>query len=395
MVGCDLITNVPLDAMMETFRLHLPACVTLMAEPVTTESQASGVAASTTISSSSSKMDHTDAIFVGLDATNETIVYLKSADDCNGKFNVRMGVLNQYSTLNIYSTLKDVHAYIFNKWVMDLIVQKPKMSSLREDVLPYLVRLQTSPGMVDLDHVEKLLINSVPKDSLMFAMSDENKLSLADTAGMLSDRFSALSSSLESRHDVTDTEDLVDTDEEADNVDEIGSFSSTMRLPLAQQKSMMRCIVYVPAFATPAKYCVRANNVPAYVDMNRHFMRTADNRVSNTAEINPKTQVGPDSMVGEGTKIDERSSVKKSVIGSHCSIGRNVKVVNSIVMDYVILADGVKLDGCIVCHGATIKEKSALKDCEVSAYFVVDTGVNAKAEHFVESRSMSTDDENY
>jgi translation initiation factor eIF-2B subunit gamma len=49
--------------------------------------------------------------------------------------------------------------------------------------------------------------------------------------------------------------------------------------------------------------------------------------------------VGPDSLVGEGTRVDERCSVKHSVIGAHCQIGKNVKIVNSILMDNVSLGD--------------------------------------------------------
>lgn len=58
-----------------------------------------------------------------------------------------------------------------------------------------------------------------------------------------------------------------------------------------------------------------------------------------TAEIAPRTQVGNDSVVGEYTKIDERSSVKKSCVGAHCVIGKNVKIANSVIMDHVVIHD--------------------------------------------------------
>lgn len=50
-------------------------------------------------------------------------------------------------------------------------------------------------------------------------------------------------------------------------------------------------------------------------------------------------QIGPDSMIGEGSKMGERCSVKKSVIGSHCTIGKNVQISRSIIMDYVVIED--------------------------------------------------------
>lgn len=62
-------------------------------------------------------------------------------------------------------------------------------------------------------------------------------------------------------------------------------------------------------------------------------------RIPATAEVAPKTQVGNDSIIGEHTKIDERSSVKKSSVGAHCVIGKNVKIANSVIMDFVVIGD--------------------------------------------------------
>ena len=37
-----------------------------------------------------------------------------------------------------------------------------------------------------------------------------------------------------------------------------------------------------------------------------------------------------------------------SVIGRHCIIGRNVKIVGSILLDHCVVEDGAKLDGCVL-----------------------------------------------
>ena len=45
-------------------------------------------------------------------------------------------------------------------------------------------------------------------------------------------------------------------------------------------------------------------------------------------------------MVGHTTKVGERTSVKKSVIGRHCVIGKMVKVVGCVILDHCVIADG-------------------------------------------------------
>lgn len=38
--------------------------------------------------------------------------------------------------------------------------------------------------------------------------------------------------------------------------------------------------------------------------------------------------------------MGERSNVKKSVVGRHCVIGRNVKILGCVIMDFVTIGDG-------------------------------------------------------
>lgn len=97
-----------------------------------------------------------------------------------------------------------------------------------------------------------------------------------------------------------------------------------------------------------------------------------------------QTQVGADSLIGEDTKIGDRSSVKKSTIGAHCTIGKNVKIVNSIIMDHAVLEDNVKIEGCILCSGSKVCEKSTLKDCEVGGGFRVEKDTNSRNEQLVD-----------
>ena len=51
-------------------------------------------------------------------------------------------------------------------------------------------------------------------------------------------------------------------------------------------------------------------------------------------------QVGTDCMVGERTTIEEKSSIKRSVIGRDCKIGAGVRISNCVVMDKVVIENG-------------------------------------------------------
>jgi translation initiation factor eIF-2B subunit gamma len=61
---------------------------------------------------------------------------------------------------------------------------------------------------------------------------------------------------------------------------------------------------------------------------------------ASISNIDPKAQVSADSLVAATSRIGERTSIKKSLIGRHCVIGKNVRLSNAIVWDFVNIADG-------------------------------------------------------
>jgi translation initiation factor eIF-2B subunit gamma len=56
--------------------------------------------------------------------------------------------------------------------------------------------------------------------------------------------------------------------------------------------------------------------------------------------IDQKTQGSTDSIIGESTQISERTTIKKSLIGRHCIIGKMVKINSCILLDHCVIEDG-------------------------------------------------------
>jgi len=128
----------------------------------------------------------------------------------------------------------------------------------------------------------------------------------------------------------------------------------------------------------------RANNLPTFLELNRHFLSQAqwvlptDNK--DRALIDPKCQISSDSIVGESTKVGERTTVKRSVIGKHCVIGRSVKIVGCVLLDHCVVEDGAKLDGSILGMNTKVGAKAELVRCVTQAGYEVDAGDTARNE---------------
>ena len=54
----------------------------------------------------------------------------------------------------------------------------------------------------------------------------------------------------------------------------------------------------------------------------------------------------------------DKCSIKRSVLGAMCKLGSNVKIINSVLMDSVIVHDGCHLQNCIVCTGAQLQARA-------------------------------------
>lgn len=53
--------------------------------------------------------------------------------------------------------------------------------------------------------------------------------------------------------------------------------------------------------------------------------------------------------------------------GLACRLGTNVKVINSVLMDGVIVGDAAHIQNSVVCPGANVQAGGTLKDCQVGS----------------------------
>ena len=80
-----------------------------------------------------------------------------------------------------------------------------------------------------------------------------------------------------------------------------------------------------------------------------------DNFVHETVTLGSKTTVATGCMLGRGSSLGDRCTIKRSVLGANCTLGANVKLINSVVMDRVTIGDGCQVQNCILCSGAHLQ----------------------------------------
>ena len=149
------------------------------------------------------------------------------------------------------------------------------------------------------------------------------------------------------------------------------------------------CGVYVGG---ERAYCMNVHSLQTYSEVSRdlanpmmakihgHTLAGKNNFVADSVELGNKSTIGGGCIVGDGTRMGEKSSIKRSVIGANCQLGNNVKVVNSVLMDGVVVEDGSHVQNCTICPNVEVQAKSSLKDCQIARNYVVPAGSDERGE---------------
>ncbi|KAI9292378.1 hypothetical protein K502DRAFT_343953 [Neoconidiobolus thromboides FSU 785] len=314
--GTSFICDVPLTNILNEHSKRLPLMTSYFYENSKIESNSS---------------EHVHPNIIGIEPNLGLWVYNKkhsSEDDLT----IKMSLLNKYPRVNFYKNLYNSDLYIFSPWILDFISNNNSLTTICDDLIPLLVKLQSRNNLNAYDDLIKCISSKPP---------------LLDPL-----------------------------------VNQYITSSGKNSEYVAQSEDKINCNIITQKTGIHGKL----DSIPSYFDLNRQFAKflSPEERIPGSVEKETTAQIGPDSVVGTGTKLSERTSIKKSIIGAHCTIGKQVKIANTIIMDHVVIEDNVKLENCIVCSNAVIMEKANLKECEVSAAIKVEKNVAKKGEAIID-----------
>ncbi|KAF8322193.1 hypothetical protein DL93DRAFT_2072048 [Clavulina sp. PMI_390] len=366
--------------------------------------------------------DGPDARLYGIDKRSNSLVYVDN-DEGEEELEIEMSLLWRYPNTHLTRRFLDSHVYIVRHVVLELINQRESLESFKEDFLPWVCKLPYRKS-----HRKKYLRNfKLPRDAQSTAINyssipfrdpyDGRKLPFSPSGsdpGLM--RLRTMPSSMAPS---TDGSDLFKSPEPSQLPSIAGSPPTLMRqfssggteihsgkglmgrggglgLGMTGNKEddgeeeegvrprLLRCGVALHRMKDG--YAGRANTIGGYFELNRQALAAA--AAANNGPVpthlaptyGPGAQISSDSQVARSARIGERTSIKKSVIGSHCMIGKNVKISGCVIMDYVEIKDGAKLDNSIISRNVLVGERAQLKDCELAPGVTVQNESSLKGE---------------
>mmetsp|Transcript_28605 Transcript_28605/g.55788 ORF Transcript_28605/g.55788 Transcript_28605/m.55788 type:complete len:441 (+) Transcript_28605:15-1337(+) len=326
-VSGDLITDVKIYHLADVHRINDATCTVLLRAPKKPAPRQQG--------GKPAKEPVGPADFVGLDEKGSRLLYFKPVADIDDKLSIPKRQLTMYPSINVTKKMLDAHLYIFSRWVLDLLEVEKDITSIKTELVPYLVN-EAQFGKKPVPGQPKIKSADMGDDCIM---------------GMPAPREAANGG-------------------------------------LGQQEGYVPVKCHV--LLLEDGYCARADTLRAFREMNfevprhghgdsvpwdRHAKSFADKTDEERKALSK--QVGSDCVVGESFAIGEKSSIKKSVIGKHVTVGTNVKIDNCILLGHTSIEDNVTMSGCIVGANCHVGRESNVVNCNLSARY----SVEAESEH--------------
>ncbi|XP_066943166.1 translation initiation factor eIF2B subunit gamma [Macrobrachium rosenbergii] len=233
-------------------------------------------------------------------------------------------VLSNAKSLDVSTSLTDSHLYIMKRWVIEYILSKEspcgEMGSLKDEIIPHLISSQFSSPPTKERNTRKL-----------------------------------------------DIHDVIENEEYDDLVTKYNSSVVLSRHHSSKPVDSRVCYIY-----HHPGLCVRANNLNCYWELNRKmhslFSEVCPNSTWSTrhpsADVHEKAQVSPDTLIGAGSVICEKTNVSSTVVGNHCRINSFVRLTNCVLSDYVTIAQGCVLENSLIT--TNIERKCTIKNSIVT-----------------------------
>jgi len=338
-VSCDLITDVALHNVFDMHRTHR-ASVTALFCPLPTDEAAAP------IPGPKAKYKRENDL-IGLDQQTSRLVFFASETDFEEELDLSKSVLRLFPKLNIQSQLVDAHLYILERAVFEYVVSNRALSMLKGEALPHIVRKQFHRPSVKKAETE-------PDPSFPAANIKR------------------------------DLHSFVTENEEDQRVREMSQWNDHRGNLLGPyQDHSIRCYAYVMKDG----FCLRANTIASFCELNRQVVKRWSSLFPDEEMAAPpqgKAQVGTDCLIGEGTHLSDKCSIKHSVLGQNCTIEDKVRIINCVLMDNVTVKEGTSLQGSILLDKQTIESRCDIKDCIVGLEHPVHCGSKSTNENLVD-----------
>lgn len=270
--------------------------------------------------------------FIGVDSTGKRLLFMANEADLDDELVIKGSILQKHPRIRFHTGLVDAHLYCMKKYVVDFLMENESITSIRSELIPYLVRKQFSSASSQQGQEEK-------EEDLK-----KKELKSLDIYSFIKEASTLTFAPYDACWNVC----------RGDKWEDLS-------------RPQVHCYVHI----TKEGLCFRVSTLGLYIEANKQASKLLPDLcpeeplVHSSAQIVSKHLVGVDCLIGPDTQVGEKSSIKHSVIGSSCVIKDRVTLTNCLLMNSVTVEEGSNIQGSVICNNAVIEKGADIKDCLV------------------------------
>ncbi|KAK4101856.1 hypothetical protein N658DRAFT_470226 [Parathielavia hyrcaniae] len=303
-------------------------------------------------------------------------------------FPLRHGLLRQHSRVRMLTTHRDAHIYIFPHWVMQFIRENERLETIGEDVIGWWAKADWQKGLSTKLGLDKVLGRpGTDKADGQTSPGMHNPVSADSRAAAAAN--SAVSPS---------------TGGDDSHSDNSGEHDSS---PPTELPAVPPMLAYIHPATESAPLIRRVDTAQLLLQISLQLAKLpsleetgggAENAASPFAHarkvaypegVKPRTTITQqDSLVADNVTVQEKTSIRESVVGANCQIGEGAKLSQCLLMDGVVVGRHCKLTKCVLGRRSEVGEGCVLTECEVQENLLVEAKTEAKGEKFMSSSGL-------
>uniref|UniRef100_A0A0M3ING9 Translation initiation factor eIF2B subunit gamma n=1 Tax=Ascaris lumbricoides TaxID=6252 RepID=A0A0M3ING9_ASCLU len=293
------------------------------------------------------------------------------------------------------------------RWILDVVKEQRTLSSIKADLIPYLLEKQYSS--LDAEMIPHLKVDRLTELANQFSFGTPL---IASTPQLRCFAYIVTPENGSIIAHVNNIGAYFEVNKAGPEIvvrNEVSEFSFSFGTPLIAPTPQLRCFAYI---ITPENGSIIAhvNNIGAYFELNKAILRFLTVKFCESfppgqkVDHNGAATLGEsyvsktvrfvDGRIGDGATVSrtDKPIIKRSVVGAGCEIALRAKITNSLIMDRCIIGAGAQITNTIVCSDAEIEEGAEVMSSIVTNRQKIPANANVQNELVVAENEMDIEE---
>ncbi|KAI0485699.1 hypothetical protein F4859DRAFT_392746 [Xylaria cf. heliscus] len=297
-------------------------------------------------------------------------------------FSLRHGLLRKHPKLRMLTTHRDAHIYFLPKWIMDFIKENEKLETIGEDVIGWWAKATWQTGLPERLGLVKAL---------------QGRITATDPTGP-------------TREESPSPRGVISNSQGSDNSPSAGpEYAHSPLLKKPAQAAVPPVLAYIHPSEPDAPLLRRVDTAQLLLAVSLRLAKLPPieeagldaaspfahpKKIAYPDGVKPRTTITrQDCLIANNVMVDEKTSIKESVVGANCQIKEGAKLFQCLLMDDVVVEKGCKLTRCILGKRSVIGEGSVLTDCEVQENLLVEPRTDDKDNKLMSSSGLEASEQ--